>query len=108
MEGKSTYDLDKSTTSPSGISPEEFKFYFRSSIIGGHGFLANNNSVYISDAIVNNISKKYGIVGGRAYDGVNVTKNTLYGCSANSNLIYINNSVVGKEDTDGALISMQL
>lgn len=103
LEGKSTYDLDKSTTSPSGISPEDFKFYFRSSIIGGHGFLANNNSVYISDAIVNNISKKYGIVGGRAYDGVNVTKNTLYGCSANSNLIYINNSVVGKEDTDGGI-----
>lgn len=38
LEGKSTYDLDKSTTSPSGISPEDFKFYFRSSIIGGHGF----------------------------------------------------------------------
>lgn len=104
LEGKSTYDLDdENTKSPSGISSEDFKFYFRSSIIGGHGFLANNNSVYITDATVKNISKKYGIVGGRAYDGVNVTKNTLYGCSADSNLIYINNSVVGKEDTDGGI-----
>lgn len=117
--GKSTYDLDDSAFNPSndkdidgnkwplGVNPKynkyDFLFYYRSSIIGGYGFLANNNSVSIKDAIIKNISKKYGIIGGRAYDGVNLTKNTLYGCSANFNSIYIADSEVGIGDTDGGI-----
>lgn len=99
--GKSTYDLDEEKPiAPDGISDIDFKFYFRSSIIGGSGFIANNNTVSVTKAVIDNISKKYGIVGGRAYDGTHLAKNTLYGCSADGNVIYIADSNIGM---DGAL-----
>lgn len=98
--GKSTYDLDKDKPEvPGGISDIDFEFYFRSSIIGGSGFIANNNSVSVTNAVIDNISKKYGIVGGRAYDGTHLAKNTLYGCSADGNVIYIANSKIGMDTT---------
>lgn len=98
--GKSTYNLDSpSQSSPNGINDEDFKFYFRSSIIGGSAFIANNNTVTITNAAIDRISKRYGIVGGRAYDGTHVTKNTLYGCSADGNVIYISNSQIGTDET---------
>lgn len=96
--GKSTYDLDKDKPEvPGGISDIDFKFYFRSSIIGGSGFIANNNTVSVTNAVIDNISKKYGIVGGRAYDGTHLAKNTLYGCSADGNVIYIADSKIGMD-----------
>lgn len=98
--GKSTYDLDKDKPEvPGGISDIDFEFYFRSSIIGGSGFIANNNTVSVTNAVIDNISKKYGIVGGRAYDGTHLAKNTLYGCSADGNVIYIANSKIGMDTT---------
>ena len=99
LEGKSVYNLDDPhVVRPSGIGEEDFKFYFRSSIIGGHGFLANNNTVEVSNSTISGISKIYGIVGGRAYDGIQLVKNTLYGCSADANGIYITNSSIGSSD----------
>lgn len=92
--GKSTYDIDNGTNQTS-IGEEDYKFYFRSAIIGGSAFIANNNTVSVSNVVIDNISKKYGIVGGRAYDGTRLAKNTLYGCSADGNGIYISNSEIG-------------
>lgn len=98
--GKSTYDLDSADAkAPGGITDLDFKFYFRSSIIGGSGFIANGNTVSVTNAVIDNISKKYGIVGGRAYDGTHLAKNTLYGCSADGNVIYISNSEIGMNNT---------
>lgn len=77
----------------------DYNFYFRSSIIGGSAFIANNNAVSISNVRIDGISKKYGIVGGRAYDGTHVNKNTLYGCGADGNSIYISGSEIGLDNS---------
>lgn len=98
LVGKSTYDIDNGTNNTS-IKDEDYKFYFRSAIIGGSAFIANNNTVSVSNVVIDNISKKYGIVGGRAYDGTRLAKNTLYGCSADGNGIYISNSEIGMDQS---------
>lgn len=104
--GKSTYDIDNGTNHTS-IGDEDYKFYFRSAIIGGSAFIANNNTVSVSNVVIDNISKKYGIVGGRAYDGTRLAKNTLYGCSADGNGIYISNSEIGtNRDLSGTGINI--
>lgn len=96
--GKSTYDIDNEGNLTS-IGDVDYNFYFRSSIIGGSAFIANNNAVSISNVRIDGISKKYGIVGGRAYDGTHVNKNTLYGCGADGNSIYISGSEIGLDNS---------
>lgn len=92
--GQSVYDLDRDTA-PTGIGAPDYYFYYRSNITGGAGFVANSNLVEIDKLKIQDIDRKYGIIGGRANDGNRFIKNTLYGCTAWGNGIKITNSLVG-------------
>lgn len=97
LVGQSTYNLDNESSKPEGlnINEDDYFFYYRSNITGGAGFIANENKVIIDGVKIQDIDRKYGIIGGRANDGTRLLKNTLYGCTAYGNGIHISNSFIG-------------
>ena len=76
-------------------------FFLSPSVFGGDALKAQNNIVYLKNVNTKDIDRKFGIVGGRAQDGIRVNGETTWGANSDNNLVILEGSKIGVEGNEG-------